>query len=441
MLKRRIVLPPEHLYPADEWRIVEARYSDEFVGLTETVFSLGNGFVGVRGSFEEGRPALVPGTFVNGFHETWPIVHAEGAPALAKTGQTIVNVPDTTIIKLYVDDEPFFLPAARLQEYRRILDMRAGTLTRELVWATAAGKHVRVRSRRMVSLEHRHLVAMTYEVTMLDQPAPVVVSSLVLNRQDARQAGHLPEYRPGDPRLATVLPQRVLNVRAAELAGQRILLGYQTTSSGMTLGVGIDHVIDAACSSQAVRSLDDETGEVLLTADAVPGVPIRITKYATYQSSRSIPVPELVEFMEENTGLSESLIFEVGQPGILALNADELGALDTLGALGYGFSLDHVGDLDVDFASLRDRSFRYVKIEAKTLLHDMAEARASIPAADMTSYLDRFDLKLIVEKVDDEASLERLMDYGVDLAEGDLFARPRPVTPEMFRELAEADAA
>ena len=54
-------------------------------------------------------------------------------------------------------------------------------------------------------------------------------------------------------------------------------------------------MIDAACSSQAVRSLDDETGEVLLTADAVPGVPIRITKYATYQTSRSIPVPELVE--------------------------------------------------------------------------------------------------------------------------------------------------
>jgi len=80
MLKRKIMLPPEHLYPADEWRIVEARYSDEFVGLTETVFSLGNGFVGVRGSLEEGRPALVPRTFVNRFHETWPIVHAEEAP-------------------------------------------------------------------------------------------------------------------------------------------------------------------------------------------------------------------------------------------------------------------------------------------------------------------------------------------------------------------------
>ena len=293
MLKRKIVLPPEHLYPADEWRIVEARYSNEFVGLTETVFSLGNGFVGIRGSFEEGRPAAVPGTFVNGFHETWPIMHAEGAHALARTGQTIVNVPDTTILKLYVDDEPFYLPTARLESYERILDMRAGTLTRELVWATDAGKHVRVRSRRLVSLEHRHLVAMTYEVTMLDEAAPVVISSLVFNRQDA-QTGDLPEHRPADPRLATVLPHPVLNLQAAELAEQRILFGYQTTSSGMTLGVGADHVIDTACPSEVAGSLDEDTAEVVIRADAVPGVPIRITKYATYQASRNIAVPELV---------------------------------------------------------------------------------------------------------------------------------------------------
>jgi cyclic-di-GMP phosphodiesterase TipF (flagellum assembly factor) len=151
--------------------------------------------------------------------------------------------------------------------------------------------------------------------------------------------------------------------------------------------------------------------------------------------------PELVEFMEENSTLADNLTFQLSQRSVLDIGADELAGLKTLGKLGFVFSLDHVADLDVDFAALRDHFFRYVKIEAKTLLHDMAEARASIPAADMTSYLDRFDLKLIVEKVDDEASLERLMDYGVDLAEGDLFARPRPVTPEMFRELAEADAA
>jgi cyclic-di-GMP phosphodiesterase, flagellum assembly factor TipF len=151
--------------------------------------------------------------------------------------------------------------------------------------------------------------------------------------------------------------------------------------------------------------------------------------------------PELVEFMEENNALADNLTFQVSQRAVFDLGADELAGLKTLGKLGFVFSLDHVADLDIDFAALRDHFFRYVKIEARTLLHDGADVRASIPASDMTSHLDRFDLKLIVEKVEDEASLNRLMEYGVDLAEGDLFARPRPVTPEMFRELADADAA
>lgn len=151
--------------------------------------------------------------------------------------------------------------------------------------------------------------------------------------------------------------------------------------------------------------------------------------------------PELVEFMEENSGLSESLIFEVGQPGILELNADEMGALDTLGALGYGFSLDHVGDLDVDFASLRDRSFRYVKIDAKTFLHGLAAKGSPFSAAEMKRALDDFDMKLIVEKVEDEDTVAKLFDYGVELAQGHLFGRPKPMSPALFRELEGADAA
>jgi cyclic-di-GMP phosphodiesterase TipF (flagellum assembly factor) len=151
--------------------------------------------------------------------------------------------------------------------------------------------------------------------------------------------------------------------------------------------------------------------------------------------------PELVEFMEENSSLSESLIFEVSQPAILELTRGELSFFDTLGALGYGFSLDHVGDLDIDFAGLRDRSFRFVKIDAKTFLHDMKEKGAALPASDIKAYLDGFDLKLIVEKVEDEADVGRLIDYGVELAEGYLFGEPKAMTPQLVRELDNADAA
>ena len=151
--------------------------------------------------------------------------------------------------------------------------------------------------------------------------------------------------------------------------------------------------------------------------------------------------PELVEFMEENSSLSESLIFEVGQPALLSLDDTELGALDTLAALGYGFSLDHVSDFDVEFASLRDRAFRFIKIDARTFLDDLEAKGSRFSASEIKRALGDFDIKLIVEKVEDEAQVAKLLDLGVDLAQGHLFGKPKPMSPALFREIENADAA
>jgi alpha,alpha-trehalose phosphorylase len=294
VLKRTLVLPPEHVFPTDEWRIIESRFSDSFYERCETVFALSNGYVGVRGAYDEGRPAHSPGVFVTGFHEEWPILHAEEAYGLARTGQTIVNVPDAMTFRLYVDDEPLFVATARMRQYARILDMRAGTLTRELVWETLSGKQVVVRSCRVVSLEHRHLMAVMYDVVLPEHSAPIAISSLVLNRQDVHLR-HEPGRGPvADPRRATLLPNRVLNAQVVENEANRMLLGYETANSHMTLGVGVDHVLEAPPDVAFRVTLDADVGEAVLTADARPGVPIRIIKYITYQSSRSAPSAELV---------------------------------------------------------------------------------------------------------------------------------------------------
>ena len=295
MLPREITLLPDHVFPPDEWQMVEARFSPQHVGRAETIFALSNGYLGIRGTFEEGRPALSPGTFVNGFHETWPIVHAEEAFGLARTGQTIVNVPDATVLKLHVDDEPLYLPTARMTEYRRVLDMRAGTLTRELLWSTPAGKHVRVRSQRLVSFEHRHLAAISYEVTMLDHAAAIVVSSQVRNREDEPQDEAIGTGDMTDPRLAKRFPHRVLNAVVREASGNRLLLGYRTTNSHMTLGVGVEHIVETDATHRTSSSLEDDLGRVVVTIDAQPNVPVKITKYVTYQSSREVPAVELVD--------------------------------------------------------------------------------------------------------------------------------------------------
>ena len=120
------------LLPADPWRLVETRPSAG-EGMLETIFSLANGYLGMRGTPPEGRPAAEHGTFINGFHETWRINHAEAAYGFATTGQTIVNVPDATVMKLYVDDEPLLLSVADIESYERSIDFREGVLRRDLV--------------------------------------------------------------------------------------------------------------------------------------------------------------------------------------------------------------------------------------------------------------------------------------------------------------------
>lgn len=295
MLRREMAVLPEHIYPRDPWRLVERAYDERFADRAETIFSLGNGYLGVRGVQDEGRPSLRPGTFVNGFYETWPMVQPEPVYGLPSVGQTMVNVPDAAPLALYVDDEPFLLSTARIRDYTRVLDMRTGTLVRELVWSTPSGKHVRLRSRRLVSWEHRHLQAVSYEVTLLDHPAPVVVSSLLLNHQD--RPGPAPAHGRGllDPRLGKVFTQRVLNLEAHREEGARMLLRYRTSQSGLSLGVGVDHVVEAPYEHRLTSTLGEDRGEVVVEVDALPGEPFRITKFAAYHTSAEAAPDDLVE--------------------------------------------------------------------------------------------------------------------------------------------------
>ena len=285
-------------FPINDWQFTEAAYSTADLGVTETLFATGNGYLGLRGNVEEGRETHAHGTFVNGFHEVWPIRHAEEAFGFARVGQTIVNVPDNKTMKLYVDDEPMLLAVADLETYDRTLDFRSGVLRRDMIWRTPSGKRVQVSSQRMVSFTQRHLAIMTIEVTMLDDDAPVVVSSQTLNRQDGRDEYHVRAAAMGsgvDPRRAETFENRVLDPQSHWCGESRIILGYRCVNSKMTLAVGVDHFIETENSYQELISADEDTGKMVYRVNAQAGVPLKITKIAAYHTSRGVPVRELVD--------------------------------------------------------------------------------------------------------------------------------------------------
>lgn len=286
-------------FPVDPWRLVETAFDLDDVGVTETLFSVGNGYLGMRGNHPEGRHAQEHGTFVNGFHETFPIRHAEQAYGFAEVGQTIINAPDAKVMRVYVDDEPLSLDLADVREYERVLDMRDGVLRRHILWVTPSGKDVRIDFERMVSFEEKHLAVMTIEVTVLNADAPVTVSCQLLNRQDGEDVyGGTPSSpkRAGfDPRKTETLHERVLEPQEYWQDGDRTALSYRVRESGMTISVVADHTMETENEYDSRYLVEPDIAKNVFRVQAKAGVPVRVTKIVSYHTSRGVPARELVD--------------------------------------------------------------------------------------------------------------------------------------------------
>ncbi len=289
-------------FPVDPWRLVETEFSLDDVGVTETLFALGNGYLGLRGNHPEGRHAHEQGTFINGFHETFPIRHAEQAYGFAEVGQTIINAPDAKVMRVYVDDEPLAFDVADIRDYEHALDLRRGVITRRVRWMTPSGKDVLIESDRMVSFEEKHLAAMRVTVTVLNADAPVTISCQLINRQDgedvyggAAPGGASAKKAGFDPRKAEKIHDRVLQPQEYWQSGGRSALSYRVTESRMTLAVVADHLIETENDYSARTLVEPDIAKNVFRVQARAGVPVTVTKLVSYHTSRGVPARELVD--------------------------------------------------------------------------------------------------------------------------------------------------
>jgi kojibiose phosphorylase len=141
----------------ENWHVTETEFDLQALHRQETVFTIGNGYLGTRGTFEEGYPGDRPATLVHGVFDGVPLVHTE-----------LANVPNWLPFVLFVDGERFRMERGTLLSYRRDLDLRTGVLTRTVRWRSPAGHAVDLAIERFASLADRHALGMRYRVTALD---------------------------------------------------------------------------------------------------------------------------------------------------------------------------------------------------------------------------------------------------------------------------------
>lgn len=297
----------------DPWSLVEDDFSPQFLHLTEATFALSNGTIGVRGTLDEGRPSHVVGTYINAFYETWPIVHPETAYGFAQTGQTIVNVPDATVIQVLVDGEEFTCDTREGVSSRRILDFRTGVLTREVTWRTNSGINVQMRFRRLVSLVERSTIAFEVEVE-LDTEADVEFVSRLVNRQDLEQASEVTDPRQGSP-----LPHRVLEPGTTNSTDGRLTQGWVTANSRLGLLIGVDHRVEGVAATTELRgNMDDKAVHCRLRLPEAGRA--SLLKVATYQCF--IEEDGIIDHGPANIALDRAI--GLGMDGLVRLQEKEL---------------------------------------------------------------------------------------------------------------------
>jgi alpha,alpha-trehalose phosphorylase len=264
-------------YPTEPWAVRETALELDLLGQAESVFALANGHLGLRGNLDEGEPRALSGTYLNGFYESYPINYGERAFGLPEDGQTVVNVTDGKPIRLLVEDEPLDVHRGTLHVHERVLDLRAGTLTRTLQWSSEAGRAVRVTSRRLVSFRDRSVAAISYEVEALDEPLRVALqSNLLANQQDNADAD--------DPRGGANLGA-TLESRLSVHDGLRVVLAHATRRSGLSLAAGMDHVIEADATPLTRVESESDLGRITISAELIPGRPLRLVKLLAYHWS------------------------------------------------------------------------------------------------------------------------------------------------------------
>ena len=272
-------------FAVEPWHLRETTLDQDLLAQTESVFALSNGHLGWRGNLDEGEPHGLPGTYLNGVFALRPLPYAEAGYGFPESGQTVINVTNGKLIRLYVDDEPFDIRYGELRSHERVLDFRAGTLSRTAEWVSPAGQAVRISSTRLVSLTQRAIGAISYEVEPLEGPARISVQSELLANEQ------LPE-RGGDPRVSAVLDNPLLcEYHSGD--GTRVVVVHTTGASGLRVGAAMDHLIDGSPDIQVQVESQAYTDGGVVTATALlqPGQKLRMVKYVAYgwSGSRTLP--------------------------------------------------------------------------------------------------------------------------------------------------------
>ncbi|MBD2772264.1 glycoside hydrolase family 65 protein [Iningainema tapete] len=252
--------PNQRLNYSDGWNVCELEFNPNQLHYKETVFTLGNGYLGTRGAFEEGYLNDTDATLINGVYDDVAIANTE-----------LVNCPNWLPFVIKVDGERFRLDSGEILKYERRLDLRLGIVSRDVRWRSPTGHTLEFHFERFTSLADKHILAIRCQITSIDFEGDVAVEVGLNAEQDTQGVKHW----------------KTLNYGGVD---NFIWLQNQTLHSAIQLGMAVKlEVTGENVAPVKVHQVDSP--KLQSNFHATPGKTVTFEKIVTVFTSRDTQSP------------------------------------------------------------------------------------------------------------------------------------------------------
>lgn len=274
----------KHYIKHHEWHIIEEGLDPHLNRISESLFSLGNGRMGQRANFEESYSGEThQGTYVAGIYypdKTRVGWWKNGYPEyFAK----VLNAPSWTTIGVTIEGLELDLAKCKVENFRRVLDMKQGLLTRSFEATFADGKKISVHAHRFCSMADGEVGAIKYSITPINFSGKVKlrlsVDADVVNK---------------DSNYDEKFWDRVYEESEMGWA----IVNAQTKKTQFQVCTGIEYNLQSG--GQPVRgkvftNKKDKYADNIVEAELTQGKDLTIYKYAAVLSSENHPKEKLVK--------------------------------------------------------------------------------------------------------------------------------------------------
>lgn len=261
------------------WLIEEDGFDPARANFWETLLTVGNGYLGTRGSLEEGHKGEQSATYLAGVYD-----HHDS------TVVDLVNAPDWLPLQVRVEGELLDVKCCTVLSHRRVLDLRRGALHRDTLFEDSRGRRTRIASVRFASMADRHLCGIRLRVTPENHASRITVESAL--NAERYNLDRLPAY-PGKPvfhpevRWRKWAESRHLEVCEASVDENRAYIAARTLDTGIVIGLGAT-LLGPPEAEQGACLRDYERVAQTMSVDAEAGTGYDFVKLAAIYTSRDL---------------------------------------------------------------------------------------------------------------------------------------------------------